>query len=48
MKDWYSHRSMRTPLWKGMESKLDFEATQIPQSKQKQRIDLQNKMETNI
>ena len=47
-KDWYSHRSMRTPLRKGMESTLDFEATQIPQQKTKQRIGLQNKPETNI
>ena len=33
MKDWYSHRSMRTPFGKGMESTLDFEATRIPQLK---------------
>ena len=34
-KDWYSHRNMRTPLGKGMESKFDFEATRIPQLKTK-------------
>ena len=33
-KDLYSHRNMRTPLRKGMESTLDFEAAQIPQLKQ--------------
>ena len=44
-KDWSSHRSMRTPLRKGMESTLDFEATRIPQLKTKQRIGLQNKPE---
>ena len=30
-KDQYSHRSMRTPLRKGIESTFDFEATRIPQ-----------------
>ena len=45
MKDLYSHRSMRTPLRKGMESTFDFEATRIPQLKTKQRIGLQNKPE---
>ena len=44
-KDWYSHRSMRTPFRKGMESTLDIEATRIPQLKTKQRIDLRNKPE---
>ena len=44
-KDWYSHRSMRTPFRKGMESTLDIEATRIPQLKTKQRIGLQNKPE---
>ena len=34
-KDWYSHRSMRTPFRKGMESTLDIEATRIPQLKTK-------------
>ena len=34
-KDWYSHRSVRTPLREGMESTLDIEATQIPQLKNK-------------
>ena len=47
-KDWYSHRSMRTPLEKGMESTLDTKATGIPQIKTKQRIGSQNKPETNI
>ena len=47
-KDWYSHRSMRTPLRKGKESTLDFEATRIPQTKTKQRIGLGNKPETSI
>jgi hypothetical protein len=32
---------MRTPLRKGMESTLDFEATQIPQPKQNKRFGLQ-------
>ena len=32
-KDKYSHRNMRTPLRKDMESTLDFEATRIPQLK---------------
>ena len=45
MKDWYLHRSMRTPFRKGMESTLDIEATRIPQLKTKQRIGLQNKPE---
>ena len=45
MKVWYSHRSMRTPLGKGMESTFDFEATRIPQLKTKQRIGLRNKPE---
>ena len=45
MKDWYSHRSMRTPFGEGMESTLDIEATRIPQLKTKQRIGLQNKPE---
>ena len=44
-KDWYPHRNMRTPFRKGMESTFDFEATQIPQLKTKQRIGLQNKPE---
>ena len=44
-KDWYSHRSMRTPLGEGMESTFDFEATRIPQLKTKPRIGLQNKPE---
>ena len=44
-KDWYPHRSMRTPFGEGMESTLDIEATQIPQLKTKQRIGLQNKPE---
>ena len=34
-KGWYSHRNMRTPLRKGMESTLDIEATRIPQTKTK-------------
>ena len=34
-KDWYSHRSVRTPLREGMESTLDIEATRIPQTKSK-------------
>ena len=34
-KDWYSHRNMRTPRGKGMESTFDFEATRIPQLKTK-------------
>ena len=41
-KDWYSYRSVRTPL---MESTLDIEATGIPQLKTKQRIGLRNKPE---
>ena len=45
MKDWYSHRSMKTPFGEGMESTFDFEATRIPQLKIKQRIGLQNKPE---
>ena len=45
MKDWYSHRSMKTPFGEGMESTFDFEATRIPQLKTKQRIDLRNKPE---
>ena len=45
MKDLYSHRSMRTPFMKSMESTLDFEATRIPQLKTKQRIGVQNKPE---
>ena len=45
MKDWYSHRSMRTPFGEGMESTLDIEATRIPQLKTKQRTGLQNKPE---
>ena len=44
-KDWYSHRSMRTPLREGMESTLDIEATRIPELRTKQRIGLQNKSE---
>ena len=40
MKIWYSHRSMRTPLRKGMESTFDFEATRIPQIKQNKTKDL--------
>ena len=36
---------MRTSLKEGMESKLDIEATLIPQPKTKQRIGLQNKPE---
>ena len=36
---------MRTPFRKGMDSTFDFEATQIPQLKTKQRIGLQNKPE---
>ena len=44
-KDWYPHRSVRTPLREGMESTLDIEATRIPQLKTKQRIGLQNKPE---
>ena len=47
-KDWYSHRSMRTPLRKGRESTPNNEATRIPQLKTKQRIGSQNKPETNI
>ena len=35
MKDWYSHRSMKTPFGEGMESTFDFEATRIPQLKNK-------------
>ena len=35
MKDQYSHRNMRTPLRKGMESTLDIETTLIPQLKNK-------------
>ena len=35
MKDWYSHRSMKTPFGEGMESTLDIEATRIPQLKTK-------------
>ena len=31
---------MRTPIRKGMESTFDIEATRIPESKQKQRIDM--------
>ena len=31
---------MRTPIWKGMESTFDIEATRIPESKQEQRIDV--------
>ena len=45
MKDWYSHRNMKTPLRRGMESTFDFEATRIPQLKTKQRTGLQNKPE---
>ena len=45
MKDWYSHRSMKTPFGEGMESTFDFKATRIPQLKTKQRIGLQNKPE---
>ena len=48
MKDYYSHRRVRTPLRKGMESTLDFEATRIPQIKQNKGFGLQNKPETNI
>ena len=44
-KDWYSHRSMRTPLRKGKESTLDFEATRIPQIEQNKGFSLQNKPE---
>ena len=44
-KDWYSHRSMRTPLRKGMDSTFDFEATRIPQMKQNKGFGLQNKPE---
>ena len=47
-KDYYSHRNMRTPLRKGMESTFDFEATRIPQIKQNKGFGLQNKPETNI
>ena len=35
MRDYYSHRNMRTPLGDGMESTLDIEATRIPQLKTK-------------
>ena len=45
MKDLYSHRSMRTPFRKGIESTLDFEATRIPQLKQNKGLGLQNKPE---
>ena len=38
MKVWYSHRSMRTPFRKGMESTFDFEATRIPQHKKKEGL----------
>ena len=44
-KDEYSHRNMRTPLRKDMESTFDFEATRIPQLKTKPRIGLRNKPE---
>ena len=44
-KDWYSHRSMRTPFREGMESTFDFEATRIPQIKQNKGFGLQNKPE---
>ena len=57
-KDWHdnldcreglvSHRNMRTPFGKGMESTFDFEATRIPQIKQNKGFGLQNKPETNI
>ena len=38
MKDQCSHRSMRPPLRKGMESTFDFEATRIPQIKQNKEL----------
>ena len=44
-KDLYSHRNMRTPLGKGMDSTFDFEATRIPQIKQNKGFGLQNKLE---
>ena len=37
MKDYYSHRNMRTLLWEGMGSTLDIEATRIPQLKTKSK-----------
>ena len=44
-KDWYSHRSMRTPFREGMESTFDFEATRIPQLKTKTKDWLAEKPE---
>ena len=44
-KDYHSHRNMRTPLRKGMESTLDIEATRIPQIKENKGFGLQNKPE---
>ena len=48
MKVWYSHRNMRTPLRKGMDSTFDFKATRILQIEQNKGFGLQNKPETNI
>ena len=37
---------MRTPIRKGMESTFDIEATRIPESKQKQRVDVAERIFT--